>query len=335
MTSEAAASLRVSSPQEPGWTRRRTGRGFTYLDDKAQRLSDTDAQRARDLVIPPAWTDVWISPHPDSHLQAVGTDVAGRRQYLYHPQWRAEQDAQKFDRARRLGTALGRSRSVVTRHLDLQTRSREWACATAFRLLDLGCFRVGNDVYADEYGSFGLTTLQREHVKRRNAAVYFDFVGKSGVEHHVQVSDAQVITALERMRRRRRDDLSLLAFREENAWRELTSALVNEYIRDVTGLEATAKDFRTWHATVRAAASLAMNQKTNRDHAIRAAMEEVAALLGNTPTQARTSYVDPRVINEYEADRAVDAAVAARALKDQAKAHRPLELAVLKLLQEQ
>lgn len=326
--------LRRSSPDEPGWTRRRAGRGFSYRDQDGQPLGEAEVRRIRDLVIPPAWTDVWISPDPNSHLQAVGTDVAGRRQYLYHAQWRAEQDQQKFLRAGQLGTALGRTRGLITRHLELRTRSREWACATAFRLLDLGSFRVGNDVYADEYGSFGLTTLQREHVRRRQGTMRFNFPGKSGVQHDVVVDDPAVIAALERMRRRRHPDPFLLAFRQQQAWRQLTSDLVNEYIRDVTGMEATAKDFRTWHATVRAAAVLALNVEQGRDKAIRTAMEEAAALLGNTPAQARTSYVDPRLIELYDENRTVRAAVAARAIDDRFAGQRPLELAVLKLLAE-
>ena len=203
---------RRSSPDEPGWTRRRAGRGSVYLDTHGQRLPESDVQRVRDLVIPPAWSHVWVSPHPDSHLQAVGTDSVGRRQYLYHPEWQSERDEQKFARAQRLGAALGRSRVVVSRHLALKTRSRQWACAKAFRLLDIGSFRIGTDVYADEYGSFGLTTLRREHVRRRDGVMLFEFPGKSGVDHHVEVTDPEVIVALERMRRRRGRDRCLLAF---------------------------------------------------------------------------------------------------------------------------
>lgn len=328
-------TLRKSSPDEPGWTRRRHGRGFSYRDERDRPLSQSEVRRIRDLVIPPAWSHVWISPDPDSHLQVVGTDAAGRRQYIYHPEWRVRQDKQKFLRARELGAALGRTRVQVRRHLDSSSRCREWACAAAFRLLDLGCFRIGNDVYADENGSFGLTTLHRRHVRRSNDTMWFEFVGKSGVEHRVSVTDPAVIAALERMRRRRGAGECLLAFREQNTWHELTSGLVNNYIREVTGIEATAKDFRTWHATVRAAASLALTDLADKDSAILDAIRETAALLGNTAAQARASYIDPVVISRYESGRTVGVAVATRAARDPIGGCRPLERAVLRLLREQ
>src|SRR6185503_71175 len=172
------ARLRRSSPDDPGWTRRRAGKGFRYLDESGGRLSDEDAERVRALVIPPAWQDVWICPWPNGHLQAVGTDDAGRRQYLYHPQWRARRDAEKFDRMLLFGKALGKAREQVLLDLGLDGMPLERACAAAVRLLDLGYFRIGNDVYADENGSFGLTTLERRHVRRHQDALIFAFVGK-------------------------------------------------------------------------------------------------------------------------------------------------------------
>ena len=161
-------------PDQPGWTRRRAGKGFVYLDEHGDRLPEEDAQRVRDLVIPPAWQDVWVTPYANGHLQAVGTDDAGRRQYLYHPPWRDRRDAEKFDRMLGFGKALARARERVLVDLGREGMPLERACAAAVRLLDLGYFRIGNDVYADENGSFGLTTLERRHVRRHQDALVFD-----------------------------------------------------------------------------------------------------------------------------------------------------------------
>ncbi len=195
--------LRRTSPDEPGWTRRRAGTGFVYLDENGDRLSQRNAQRCKDLVIPPAWEDVWITPYENGHLQAVGTDDAGRRQYLYHPDWRTRRDAEKFDRVLLFAKALKRAREQVLDDLGCEGMTESRACATAVRLLDLGYFRIGNDVYADEHGSFGLTTLERRHVRKQRDGLVFAFTGKSGVEHRVEIDDAGVIEAIEVMRRRR------------------------------------------------------------------------------------------------------------------------------------
>lgn len=261
-------------------------------------------------MIPPAWTDVWVTPYENGHLQAVGTDAAGRRQYLYHPDWRARRDAEKFDRVLEFGTALTKARELVVVDLGREGMPLERACAAAVRLLDLGYFRIGNDVYADAHGSFGLTTLERRHVRRRQDRLVFAFVGKSGVEHRIEIDDAVVIDAIDIMRRRRGEDARLLAYKNGRGWRSVLPDLVNDYVRDATGMEATAKDFRTWHATVLAAAALAETpedgaSKASRKRAVAGAMKEVAAFLGNTPTLARTSYVDPRVVDAYEEGRTI------------------------------
>jgi DNA topoisomerase-1 len=327
---------RRSSPDQPGWTRRRAGKGFVYLDEAGNRLPEEDAQRVRDLVIPPAWTDVWVCPWPNGHLQAVGTDDAGRRQYLYHPDWRAKRDAEKFDRMLAFGKAMTRARELVLADLGREGMPLERACAAAVRLLDLGYFRIGNDVYADENGSFGLTTLERRHVRRRQDRLVFAFVGKSGVEHRIEIDDAVVIEAIDIMRRRRGQDLRLLSYKEGRSWRAVLPALVNEYVRASTGMEATAKDFRTWHATVLAAAALAETPEhgetaASRKRAVSGAMKEVASFLGNTPTLARSAYVDPRVIEAYEEGRTI--AAATRRTHDTPDARQAaLERATLRLL---
>jgi len=331
--------LRRTSPDQPGWSRRRAGKGFVYLDEHGRRLSSDEARRARDLVIPPAWEDVWITPHENGHLQAVGTDDAGRRQYLYHPQWRARRDAEKFDRMLVFGKALARAREQVILDLGLDGMPLERACAAAVRLLDLGYFRIGNDVYAADNGSFGLTTLERRHVRRHQDALIFTFVGKSGVEHVIEIDDEVVVAAIEVMRRRRTPgDPSLLAYKAGRDWRSVLPELVNDYVRATTGVEATAKDFRTWHATVLAAAALAETpepgaSQASRKRAVSGAMKEVASFLGNTPTLARSSYVDPRVIDAYERGKTIERATRRRFdTTDERQA--ALERATLKLLRE-
>ena len=326
--------LRRTFPDQPGWTRRRSGRGFVYRDEHGNRLDADQVQRCKDLVIPPAWKDVWITPHPNGHLQAVGTDDAGRRQYLYHPQWRASRDAAKFDRILGFGKALSKARERVLTDIGAEGMSQERACAVAVRLLDLGYFRIGNDVYTDTNGSFGLTTLLREHVSRRGSALRFRFVGKSGIEHDIDIDDKAAIEALDVMRRRRGGGDRLLAWKDGRTWRDLSSADVNDYIRGCFGIDATAKDFRTWHATVIAASALAETDepgqtKASRKRAVSSAMKEVSEFLGNTPTLARTAYVDPRVVEAYERGRTIKV----RGSYDTDDARQAaLERAVLKLL---
>ncbi|WP_028654795.1 MULTISPECIES: DNA topoisomerase IB [unclassified Nocardioides] len=298
--------LRRSSPDQPGWIRRRAGRGFVHLDQSGARLDPEDVERCKALVIPPAWTDVWICPFPNGHLQAVGTDDAGRRQYIYHPDWVTRRSDEKHRRVVKLGRRLPRIREEVLADLGEDDLGQKATCALAVRLIDLGCFRIGNDIYAEEYGSVGLTTLERQHVRRRKEKLVFEFTGKSGVEHHVEIDDQVAVEALDKRRRRRRKDTRLL---------DVTGTDVNEYLRNVSGLDVSAKDFRTWHGTVLAAAALAEappaseSSKTARKRAIASAMREVSEFLGNTPALARSAYVDPRVVDAYEADRTIRAAV--------------------------
>ncbi|WP_151524493.1 DNA topoisomerase IB [Serinicoccus kebangsaanensis] len=327
--------LRTVSPSSPGWTRRRSGRGFTYLDASGERLGAEDVARVKALVIPPAWEDVWICPHPRGHIQAVGTDDAGRRQYLYHPAWREKRDKLKFDRVLAAAARLPAARRRVARDLAREGMPVERAEAVAVRLLDLGYFRIGSDVYTDAHGSFGLTTLERRHVRARGDVLVFRFVGKSGVEHTVEIDDADVIAALDRMRRRRSGD-RLLAYQEDRRWVDLDAAAVNLYLDGLLGGELTAKDFRTWHATVLAATSLALSHEdgtttASRRRAVRAAVEEVAAYLGNTATVARSSYIDPRVIDLYEEGTTIAEAAQRRHRSPEART-RDLEKAVLEML---
>jgi DNA topoisomerase-1 len=329
--------LRRTSPDQPGWTRRRAGRGFVYLDQAGHRLPPEDVARIKALAIPPAYRDVWITPYPNGHLQAVGMDDAGRRQYLYHPEWRLRRDAEKFERMLLFGKGLVKAREMVLADLGREGMPLERACAAAVRLLDLGYFRIGNDVYADTNGSFGLTTIERRHVKRRQDKLVFAFTGKSGVDHRIEIDDATVIEAVEIMRRRRaKDDPRLMAYQEGRSWRSVIPDLVNTYVRQTTGLEATAKDFRTWHATVLAAAALAESPepghtKVSQKRAVAGAMKEVSEFLGNTPTLARSAYVDPRVIDAYERGNTIQRATR-RSYDNPDERQAALERATLKLI---
>jgi len=210
--------LRKVSPQSKGWRRRRAGKGFVYLDENGAKLGAADVERIRSLAIPPAWEDVWICPLPQGHIQAVGTDVAGRRQYLYHPVWRLKQDQTKFDRVLAAAAKLPAARRRILADLALEGMPRGRAAATAVRLLDLGYFRIGNDAYTQDNGSFGLTTLERQHVRRRGDVIVFTFVGKSGIEHTIEIDDAAAIEALDRMRRRKSASKRLLAYQDAKRW---------------------------------------------------------------------------------------------------------------------
>lgn len=330
--------LRRTSPKQAGWSRRRVGRGFSYTDQSGERLGGQEILRIRGLAIPPAWRDVWISPHENGHLQASGIDGAGRRQYLYHPRWRRQRDALKFARVEAAAAQLPEVRARVAADLKLEGMPLERAAAAAVRLLDLGYFRVGNDCYADANGSFGLTTLERRHVRRQGQVMEFKFVGKSGVEHRVLIDDPDVIAAIEEMRKRKYGT-RLLSYRTGKGvadWSDLTSRNVNAYISELFEGEFTAKDFRTWHATVIAAAALAESPEsgdtqTSRRRAIRAAVVEVAEYLGNTPAIAKASYVDPRVLDLYESGFTIDTTTA-HSLADPAERQAELERAVLELL---
>ena len=331
--------LRRVSPDSPGWTRRRRGAGFVYLDEGARPLGAAEVAHIKALAIPPAWTDVWICPRPNGHLQAVGTDDAGRRQYLYHPVWREERDKAKHARVLVFATRLPRARAVVAEHLALDGLSRERVLATAFRLLDLGFFRVGGEEYAEANGSFGLATIRKEHVRVVGEEIIFEYPAKSGQQRLVGVADEAVRDAVLALRRRRGDG-ELLAHRESGRWRDVSSDDINGYLRQVVGGTVSAKDFRTWHGTVLAAVALAEradeadSSRTRRTRAVRQAMTEVAEYLGNTPAVTRRSYVDPRLVDLFDTGATIaptlDRLAAADVPRDVAR-HR-IERAVLRLL---
>jgi DNA topoisomerase-1 len=330
--------LRTVSPREPGWRRVHHGRGHRYLDVDGSPLDKEDVERVKALVIPPAWRDVWICPHPNAHLQAVGTDDAGRRQYLYHPYWRQKRDEAKFDRVIEMAGRLPRVRRRLVRELDLEKDGgldRGTALATAVRLVDLGLFRLGSDTYTTQNGSYGLTTLERRHVSRDGDARVFCFVGKAGVEHEIRLTDPQVVPWIDRMTMRRPADARVLSAREGGRWVPLTATDINEYIRELFGMEVSAKDFRTWHATVHVARWVAsaepVRSKRARAKVVREAVVGASELLGNTPTVCRSSYVDPRVIDLYESDTTIPVEVA-RLDHQSDRARNRVDEAVVELL---
>ncbi|MEJ7774656.1 MAG: DNA topoisomerase IB [Nocardioidaceae bacterium] len=328
--------LRTVSPNSAGWTRRRAGKGFVYLDDTGLRLTAEQCERVKALVIPPAWEQVWICPYPSGHIQAVGTDDAGRRQYIYHPVWRQRSDAAKFDRVLAMAKKLPEVRLQVAVDLAADEIHRDRAMACAVRLIDLGYFRIGSDAYADEHGSYGITTLLKSHVRRSGDGLRFTFVGKSGIEHDIAVDDPDVCRVVDLMRTRRSGGDGLLAFKEGPRWRDVNATGVNAYLAELFGGEVTAKDFRTWHATVLAATALADNPSpgestTARRKAVRQAIVEVSEYLGNTPAIARGSYVDPRVLDLYD-DGTTIAHALQRAPKSPLRRQEHIERAVLRLL---
>ncbi len=333
----AVPRLRTVFPDTKGFSRRRAGSGWVFLDKSGARITDADeVQRIKSLAIPPAWQQVWISPYANGHIQAVGTDDAGRRQYLYHREWRVKRDKMKFDRVLVAARKLPAARRAVKRDLGLAGMPLERADAVAVRLLDLGYFRIGSDIYADTNGSFGLTTLEKRHVRRKGTTMVFHFVGKSGIEHSVEIDDPEVIPALDSLRKRRGGTERLLAYLKERRWSDLDSSAVNTYLSGMFD-DLTAKDFRTWHATVLAAAALAASDepgdtKRSRQRAIKGAVAEVAEYLGNTPTIARNSYIDPRVIDLYESGTTIDPRLVSKKYRSPAVKQRTLEAAVLEML---
>jgi DNA topoisomerase-1 len=335
--------LRRADLSAPGITRRRAGRGFTYLDSAGKRLSDPDTlARIRSLVIPPAWADVWICPHPMGHIQAVGTDAKGRRQYRYHDTWRQHRDREKFDQMLRFGRSLPDVRAACLEHLSGTELTRERVLACAVRLLDLGFFRIGTEGYAEQNQTYGLATIHKDHVRLTGNVITFDYVAKNGKRRVQSVVDPQVFEVVAALKRRRAGGPELLAHREGKRWADVRSTDINEFIRGLTGEEFTAKDFRTWNATVLAAVALGVSHgaqsTTGRKRAVTRAMQEVAHYLGNTPAVCRASYVDPRIVDRYHAGLTIAGAlehVAESASFGQLSTQGAVEAAVLALLDDE
>jgi DNA topoisomerase IB len=334
--------LRRSDVNRPGWTRRRAGRGFAFYDEDGRLIKDERLDRLRSLAIPPAWKDVWICPWPNGHIQATGVDVAGRRQYRYHDEWRAKRDALKHQRVLEIAHQLPDVREAVEDALEQKGLTRDRVLAAGVRLLDLGAFRVGSEQYAEENGTFGLATLRREHVRVKGQRVYFDYTAKGGLEREVEVVDPPTAAVVrELLARPAATGEELLGYwveaGGERTWHDVTSAEVNAYLKELSGAEITAKDFRTWTATVLMAATLAEaappTSRTARKRTVSAAYKVVSEQLGNTPAVCKASYVDPRVVDRFEQGETIADALrdAARA-RDDRQAQRVLEGAVCQLL---
>jgi DNA topoisomerase-1 len=309
--------LRRSDPRSPGYRRRRRGRGFSYHDQHGAALRDSgELARIQCLRIPPAWRDVWICADADGHIQATGTDTAGRRQYLYHPDWRQRRDRRKFEHVLAVAERLPQLRRVLRAHLRETGLSRRRVLATAVRLIDLGLFRVGNDEYADgEDATFGVSTLRVAHTRVSADEVHFRYLAKGRVPREVSVRDRQVVAVIRALRTHRHGEQRLLAYRTRTGWREVHSDEINEYLRDACGCAMTAKDFRTWHATVLAAVALAQvpepgrRSRTSLRRSVAGVMREVSKELGNTPAVARSSYVDPRVLDKFGEGQTIPASI--------------------------
>jgi DNA topoisomerase I len=289
-----------------GIRRRRAGLGFTYWDGDA-RVTDADAlERIRLLAIPPAWEDVWICSDPLGHIQATGLDARGRRQYRYHDVWHEERAKEKFDRVVRFAKRLPDLRETVARDLRREGMPRERVLACAVRLLEVGCFRVGGEAYAEENGSYGLATLRKDHVRIKGDVLWFDYEAKSGQLLQRAVVDRDVREVVTALRRRRSPaKAELLAYKDdEGRWVDVRSQDINDYLKEHLGGEFSAKDFRTWVGTVLTAVALADEERptseTGRKRVVKRTAEAVAGHLGNTPAVARSAYIDPRVIERFD-----------------------------------
>ena len=336
--------LRKVSVESPGLGRRRAGRGFVYLDADGNRVDDAEVlSRCRALVIPPAWQEVWICPDPGGHIQAVGTDDAGRRQYLYHERWRERRERAKHQHVLEMAGRLSAARRHVLEHLALPRLTREKSLAVAFRLLDRGAFRVGGEAYAAQHETYGLATLRKEHLRiGRDGAMEFRYVAKSGRPHVLRLTDEDVLAPLSTLRRRRGGGPELLAYRTGAGtggavrWVDVSSADINHYLKELLGPDASAKDFRTWHGTVLAAVTLARSGDPatvrERRSAVRAAVAAVSRQLGNTVAVARGSYIDPKVIDAFERGETIAPTARTAAEIGTFRRLSPAEKAVLDLL---
>jgi DNA topoisomerase-1 len=298
-----SAHLRYVSDADRGFTRRRRGKSFTYLQSSGEALRDPRAlARIRTLAIPPAWIDVWICPAANGHLQATGRDARGRKQYRYHPRWREAQDQNKYERIIAFAKTLPKIRRAVARHLRKRGLPREKVLAAAVKLLEATLIRVGNDEYAHDNHSFGLTTMHDEHVKIRGATIRFDFRGKHGIEHEIDLNDRRLAAIVHGCR-----DLpgqELFQYLDETGEvRDVGSGDVNDYLREISGQDFTAKDFRTWAGTALAAHALQGFQDFDSAAAakrnVTKAIERVAERLGNTQAICRKCYVHPAIIEAY------------------------------------
>src|SRR4051812_34528617 len=336
--------LRRADCSSAGIQRRRRGTGVGDIDQDGARLTDEETlERIRSLAIPPAWGEGWVCPLPMGPIPATGLHARGRKQYRYHDKWRARRDQQKFDEMIDFARALPRMRERVASDLAAEGLTRERVLACAVRLLDRGFFRVGGEDYAVENESYGLATIHKRHVKLLpGSTLLFDYPAKSGQRRVQSIVDPEVYEILAALKKRRGGSPELLAYREGRRWRDLKSADINAYIKEVTGGDFSAKDFRTWNATVLAAVALAVSGPTaaagserGNKRAINRAVKEVARYLGNTPAVARSSYIDPRVFDRFDGGLTIGGVLTELGEDgDLGSIHGAAEEAVLDLLRE-
>ena len=295
----------------PGLRRVRRGKGFSLHEEDGTRIEDTEViERIAGLAIPPAWEDVWICSDPRGHIQATGVDAAGRKQYRYHDDWRANRDRQKFDEMLEFARRLPRMRERIDEGLRLRGLVLERVSALAVALLDRGLFRIGSDRYADENESYGLTTIEVRHVRFEGGAAIFEYPSKSGQTSSHEIADPDLIPVLRALVKRGKPGQDLLMYRDGREWKDLVPEHVNRWIKEAVGDEFSAKDFRTWNATVVAAMVLAEHDgeettKAGRKRIGKIAVERVAEMLNNTPAVCRTSYIDPRVFDCFDSGHTV------------------------------
>jgi DNA topoisomerase-1 len=293
-----------------GWRRKGRKGHFRYVDSRGKGITDPEkVGRIEELAIPPSWRDVWISPRPKAKLQATGLDRAGRRQYLYHPEFRAQQEQEKYDRLVRFAERLPALRKAMSEHMARDPFDPEWTCALAIRLINLGWFRVGTERYTRTTRTFGITTLRKSHVSVRGSRIAFRYRGKHRVWVRTAVVDEELASAMKELIKlpggRR-----LFRYQYEDSVANLTGARLNEYINEHLGEEFTAKDFRTWGGTLLAAIALAehgpADTETDAKRVVAGVMRAVGERLGNTPAVARSSYVSPAVVEQYLDGRTID-----------------------------
>jgi len=290
----------------PGIVRRRRGRGFEYFDEDGRKITEPSViQRIAELAIPPAWEEVWVCPYPLGHIQATGLDAAGRKQYRYHDLWRERRDREKFESMEEFARALPRLRRRVERHIRDAEMSRRRSLACAARLLDRGFFRIGSEDYAEENDTYGIATMQKRHVSVDGDVIAFDYEAKGGQRRRQWIEDPMAAATVSALKRRRGGGDELLAYKRGGRWLDVTSRDINAYVKEATGGDFSAKDFRTWNATLLAAVALAVagearRSKTARKRVKTRAVKEVAHYLGNTPAVCRASYIDPRVFDRFD-----------------------------------
>ncbi|MCC9167636.1 DNA topoisomerase IB [Pontibacter harenae] len=305
--SAAWAGLRYTSDASAGITRKKAGKGFYYVNAKGEKVEDEKTlERINKLVIPPAWTDVWISPHPKGHLQATGRDAKGRKQYLYHEGWKKVRNLTKFSRMVAFGKQLPHIREQIEKDMRSPKLNRQKVTALVLTIMDNALIRIGNRAYAKENKSYGLTTLRDRHVKVEGSKIRFMFKGKKGVEHEIDLKDRRLARLVKKCRDIPGYDL-FQYYDEEGNRQTLDSGDVNEYLHEVTNEDFTAKDFRTWGGTVRMVECLENvvdeNPEFDKEKGVKAAVKEVAKGLGNTPSVCSKYYIHPEVVNLFKEDR--------------------------------